>query len=421
MTSQATADRAPGVYLEQVATRPSRTLETGVPAFVGICIASPEPSTTALASAFGLSALLDSKPVAVPLDLTTWAALDAECGTAWAGGVLGFAVRGFFENGGRRCCVVTHECGELAEALAVLDGFDDFDIVCAPDIAGTSSAQALADQSLVLDLCSRRPGCFALLDGPGTRSLDASDLEKQIDHGVAKLRTLDQALRFNAALYAPWIKVAGACKDCKGKGCSTCNQTGQGYVPPSGHIAGVLARLDERIGVHRAPANEPIEGVLDLQCSFDDATLADLNAKGVNCIRALPGRGIRPWGARTLVPDHPAFSHVNMRRTYLTVARWLELLAADLTFEPNDLRLWLAINRRITAFLEDLHHKGALYGASPAEAFYVKCDAETTPPEVRDKGQIVTEVGLSLAHPNELVVLRLHAGSGTSSVTGFPG
>ncbi|WP_437275927.1 phage tail sheath subtilisin-like domain-containing protein [Sorangium sp. So ce375] len=413
-------NRAPGVHLEQVASRPSPVLETGVPAFVGARPSGLRPGLQDLAGKLGLAALYGEEPRPVTLDASTFTILDGALGAAWADGLLGFAVRGFFENGGRRCHVLLHAPGGFEAALARLEALDDFDVVCAPDTAGAPDSQSAAPaQEQILDLCAKRPGCFALLDAPGTRLPNPSVTAAAI---VARAKAIRQdrprESRFNGALYGPWIKVGGACPTCAGKGCASCAGTGQGLVPPSGHIAGVLSRLDHRIGVHRAPANEPLEGALDVQLALDDPAIAELNAAGLNCVRALPGRGIRPWGARTLTPDDAHFAHVNARRTYLTVARWLELAAADMTFEPNDLRLWLRINRQVTAFLDGLYRRGALQGATPVEAFYVKCDEETNPPALRERGMMVAEIGLSLARPSEFIVLRLLTGAGSAAVTG---
>jgi len=409
--------RAPGVYLQEVASRPGPALETGVPVFVGARLEARPAALVDLAGKLGIAALFGDEIQPVSMDASTWSVLDGAFGSAWAGGLLGFAVRGFFENGGRRCHVILHapEPPEAFDAvLTRLEALDDFDVVCAPDTAGMSDAQIA-----ILDLCARRPGCFALLDAKGSRLPDPEVQAAAFIQEAVDIRTRTSLDRYvNGALYGPWIKVQGACSTCSGKGCQSCGSTGQGFVPPSGHIAGILSSLDHRIGVHRAPANEPIQGALDIQLTLDEGTLAQLNGAGVNSIRALPGRGIRPYGARTLAPDEPHFSHVNTRRTYLTIARWLEHAAADMTFEPNDLRLWLRINRQVTAFLDGLYRRGALYGATPVEAFYVKCDAETNPPATREAGMVVSEIGLSLARPSEFIVLRLLTGAGKAAVSG---
>ena len=105
----------------------------------------------------------------------------------------------------------------------------------------------------------------------------------------------------------------------------------------------------------------------------------------MNCLRAVPGRGIRVWGARTLSGD-PTGSHIGARRVFLTMGRWLERFLTQLAFEPNDVRLWVRIMRELTAYLDGLFQGGALKGRTPEEAFFVKCDSETNPPEVTGRG-----------------------------------
>ena len=184
------------------------------------------------------------------------------------------------------------------------------------------------------------------------------------------------------------------------------------HVPPCGHIAGVYARTDAWTGIHKAPANEALEGVLDLETQLARPDQERLNAKGINCLCAFPGRGIRVWGARTL-SQRPEWAYINVRRLFLTAGRWVERRMADVAFEPNDIRLWTRIERDLTAYFETLFRHGVLKGNTPEEAFFVTCDAETNPPEVRDTGCAVTEIGLAPAVPNEFVVVRIiHGTSG---------
>ncbi len=167
------------------------------------------------------------------------------------------------------------------------------------------------------------------------------------------------------------------------------------------------------MGVHKAPANFVLNGVVDLSLNLSNANQESLNpthqAGGVNCLRILPGRGIRVWGARTLSQD-ANWCYVNVRRLFLTVGRWVERNLTNFTFEPNDLMLWIRIERELTAYLETLLAQGALQGNSPQEAFYIKCDAETNPPEVLDRGMVITEIGLAPTVPSEFIVVRLIQG-----------
>jgi phage tail sheath protein FI len=177
-------------------------------------------------------------------------------------------------------------------------------------------------------------------------------------------------------------------------------------LPPCGHVAGIVARTDARVGVFKAPANEEVLGILDLDRPIDDAVQDALNPEGVNCLRSFPGRAIRVWGARTL-SRQPEWLYVNVRRLALTLRRWIDLNMAWATFEPNTPRLWVRIQRELTAYLTTLWRDGGLLGDVPEQAFYVKCDGETNPSELREQGSVVTEIGLAPSSPAEFVVVRI--------------
>ena len=206
-----------------------------------------------------------------------------------------------------------------------------------------------------------------------------------------------------AALYWPWIKVFDP----------SSGQTT--HVPPSGHVAGIFGRNDDTRGVHKAPANEVIRGAIDLEVNITKAEHDSLNPVAVNCIRSFPGRGIRVWGARTLSSD-PEWRYLNVRRLFnyledsiLNGTQWA-------VFEPNDNALWAKLRRSIAAFLVNEWRKGALFGLTPAEAFFVKCDAETNPSEAIDVGQVTCEIGVAPVKPAEFVIFRLSQFSGGTSL-----
>jgi hypothetical protein len=379
--------KTPGVYREDVFPTLPAELRTGVPAFLGLAEKGP----------------VDEQNKPLPQMLTHWPEFEKHFGKPLPNSYLAYAVRGFFANDGRLCYVIRLEGlgGEaLDKGLAALAPLDTIDLVCAPDIM-TNPAQALELQQKVLDHCEHAGDRFAILD-----SLPRAK-EDKVEQHVQKV--LDQRRGLsgtNGALYFPWIDVGerdekGEIKD----------------VPPCGHVAGIYARSDERIGVHKAPANEVLEGVLDLEVNLTDAQQGQLNPHSVNCLRAFPGRGIRVWGARTLSSD-PAWTYVNVRRLFLTAGRWIERNMADTAFEPHDLKLWARINRELTTYFNGLFQRGALKGRTPQEAFYVKCDAETNPAEVRDAGQVVTEIGFAPAVPNEFVVVRIIHGPSGITIAG---
>lgn len=362
--------QAPGLYREDVFPARRAALPTGVPAFLGYTAAGT---------------------VNQPVRLTLFSQFAAAFGAPVAGRYLAAAVEGFFLNGGRECLVVPLAAGDaedaLAGGLAALASRQDLDLVCAPDLlAGSPPANQVARmQSAILAHCDAQGDRFALLDSrPGT------DL-----NGVrAQRNALQGSTGANGALYYPWVMLPGG-----------------SFVPPCGHVAGVVARCDLRTGVHKAPANEEIDGVVDLEANLTDADQALLNPVGVNALRAFPGRGIRVWGARTLSLQ-PAWTYISVRRLFLTAARWMELNLAATAFEPHDPRLWNRITRELTTWFEGLFRAGALKGRTAAEAFFVKCDGETNPPEVRDTGRVVTVIGLAPGLPNEFVVVRIIHGAG---------
>lgn len=202
-----------------------------------------------------------------------------------------------------------------------------------------------------------------------------------------------------ATLYWPWIRVFDPAT---GKNIS---------VPPSGHMAGIWSRNDNERGVHKAPANEVVRGAIGLDLNITKGEHDLLNPVGVNCIRAFPGRGIRVWGARTLSSD-PEWRYLNVRRLFNFIEESIFNGTQWVVFEPNDLQLWEKVKRSVNAFLFNVYRSGALFGATADQAYYVKCDEETNPPESRDIGQLVVEVGVAPVKPAEFVIFRIAQFSG---------
>jgi Bacteriophage tail sheath protein len=381
--------QAPGVYREDVFPAQRAALPTGVPAFLG------ETSRGAAGQ---------------PVRLTLFSQLAEAFGPPLAERYLAAAVEGFFLNGGTECLVVplahsadtadTDPEEALADGLAALAARQDLDLVCAPDIhaVAADADQVRRMQSAVLRHCAEQGDRFALLDGlPGAGLSQVLGQRDGLTAGGAAAGSSGA----NAALYTPWLRPAGS----------------QRFVPPCGHVAGVVARCDHRTGVHKAPANEELLGVVDLETGLTDADQALLNPAGVNALRAFPGRGIRVWGARTL-SRQDAWTYISVRRLFLTAARWIELNLAAAAFEPHDARLWNRITRELTTYFEGLFQAGALKGRTAAEAFFIKCDGETNAPEVRETGRVVTVIGLAPGLPNEFVVVRIVHGAGGVDVAG---
>lgn len=297
---------------------------------------------------------------------------------------LAHAVYGFFRNGGTRAYVAWIS-GEK-KVSQVLDGFEAID-----EIAIVAAPGNLSLRDDIKDHCEKLGDRIAVLDSEAEVDLNGANV-------VSTLKPFDSEY---AALYFPWIQVYDPATD------------SNIHVPPSGHIAGVYARVDGQKGVHKAPANESILGALDLKYALSKAKQDGLNPDGINCIRKLNGN-ILVWGARTIGGDaNTEFKYVNIRRYFSYLRDSLDKGTQWVVFEPNTPELWAKIRRNISAFLTVEWRKGALFGTKIEEAFYVKCDEENNPPEIRDLGQVVVEIGVAVVKPAEFVIFRLSQWSGT--------
>ncbi|SRR6266849_737884 len=285
--------------------------------------------------------------------------------------------------------------------FAGLEAVDTVTMLSVPDLMAAYKASAIdldavqSVQGAMIAHCELMGDRVAILDAPP--GLNAQQVR---EWRVDKARYDSKY----ATLYWPWIQVFDPL-------------TGdQKLVPPSGHMAGIWARSDTTRGVHKAPANEVVRGAVDLEKMITKGEHDQLNPQGINCIRAFPGRGIRVWGARTLSSD-TSWKYINVRRLFNYLESSILLGTHWVVFEPNDMALWERVKRTINAFLVRSWRDGALFGATPQEAFYVKCDSETNPSEVIDAGQLVVEIGIAPVKPAEFVIFRIAQFSGGTSLT----
>jgi len=376
--------KSPGVHVESAGDRfiSLDAVETGVTGFLGVTRKGPRQS---------------------PVRVGSFEQYEKVFGE----GVdfMSAGVRGFFDNGGRSAVIVNvqpqggldptpddfiGQQGTEWRGLRALERVEEVDLVVAPDLMrhmGTSIGftepdNALAVQRAMIEHCERMHDRIALLDcPPGQELQNALRWRKHFDTS-------------HAALYFPWIKVRRG-------------TTVGPAVPPSGHIAGSIAKHDVLEGVHRAPANLKIEGLVDVSRRVRRGERDLCFDQRLNTLLTFPGRGIRIWGARTLSSDQ-AFNQINVRRLFILVRKSVERFAQWVVFEPNEPTLWKRLVRPIEVFLYQLWQKGALAGATADEAFYVKCDEETNPPESRDVGQLTCEIGIAPVRPAEYIVVRIH-------------
>jgi phage tail sheath protein FI len=316
--------------------------------------------------------------------------------------LLAHAVYGFFNNGGTRCFVTRVAAdGEVAGALEKFEAIDEIALVAVPGKCDPAIWAAVDTH------CKNMGDRFAIFDSPKEVETDG-DLDVTLLAPDNEDNVLPDFSDY-AAFYFPWIQVFDPATKI-----AVPDGDGRIFVPPSGHIAGVYARVDTGRGVHKAPANEVIQGALGLKYQISKAKQDGLNPHGVNCIRDLNGN-IRIWGARTIGGDaNTEWKYLSVRRLFLFLRESIDEGTQWVVFEPNTPELWAKITRNVTAFLTNVWRSGALFGATPQEAFFVKCDAETNPPEVRDLGQVVTEIGVAVVKPAEFVIFRISQWAGPS-------
>jgi hypothetical protein len=292
--------------------------------------------------------------------------------------------------------------GDVAQrtGFSSLEAIEEITMLAVPDLTAAYEQGALdlegfqAVQLAMIAHCELMGDRMAILDPPPGLN------PQQIKEWRVEKAGYDSRY---ATLYWPRIKVADPL--------SGTNV----FVPPSGHMAGIWARTDATRGVHKAPANEVIRGAITIENNITKNEHDLLNPVGINCIRAFPGRGIRVWGARTISSD-PAWKYINVRRLFNYLEKSILVNTDWVVFEPNDRELWSKIRRTIASFLVMEWRKGALFGSSPDEAFFVKCDDETNPAEGIDAGQVVCEIGVAPVKPAEFVIFRLAQLQGGTSL-----
>lgn len=319
---------------------------------------------------------------------------------------LTHAVYGFFQNGGTRCFVArvrTDNAAEIDKALAEFESIDAVAIVAAPGLSGPDVWNRLVTH------CELMEDRFAILDSPATVESPDGDLDVTL-LSYDTPNNLLPGRNKNAAFYFPHIQVVDPSKQLQDQDPSRniwLNARGRVCIPPSGHVAGLYARMDVQRGVHKAPANEVLRGAVDVKYYIGKPKQELLNPQGVNCIRNLNGN-IVVYGARTIGGDRNGeWKYINVRRTFLYIKESIDEGTQWAVFEPNDEKLWGKLKLNVSAFLTLVWRSGALFGSTPDQAFFVKCDAETNPVEVREMGQVIVEIGVAIVRPAEFVIFRV--------------
>jgi len=306
--------------------------------------------------------------------------------------VLSLAVFGFFDNGGTECYVVAVAkatgLGSLTDPLKQIAPIDEVAIVAAPGVTAASPKAELVEH------CSKLDDRFAVLDG-----LDVATATPAAVNGAAV--GAGRELTY-AGMYYPWIKLQ-----------DPLDPTKMIAQPPSGHIAGLYARVDSTRGVFKAPANETVIGARDVTQKLTKGDRETLNKGGINVIRDF-GSSILVFGARTLgSAANTDFRYVSTRRYMNFLKESIDEGTQFVVFEPNSPALWQRVIRSVSDFLYNQWRDGALFGETPKQAFFVKCDADTNPASQRDLGILVTEIGVAIVKPAEFVVFRIQQITGS--------
>ena len=388
--------QAPGVYVEEISSgsKPIAGVGTSIAGFIGrvddnVTMPNKPVRSTQLPETYALA------PVNQPQLITSWERFKTGFGDFQeSNATLAHALFGFFNNGGTRCWV-TRIADEInpENVRAALETFKPIDEIAIVVVPGAVSDEV---QNAILDHCEDQylQDRFAILDGRHEEVTNFNLTKEAIQGG-----TRDSSY---GAIYFPWIEVFDPITD------------KNIYVPPSGHITGVYSRVDTERGVNKAPANEVIRGAEGVEIDVTKADQAGLNPDGINVIRKFSSNNnILIWGARTLASKEDSeWQYINVRRLFLYLRESIDEGTQWAVFEPNDFKLWAKIRRNVSAFLTNVWRDGALFGKTAQEAFYVKCDEETNPPEVRDLGQVVTEIGVAVVKPAEFVIFRISQWAG---------
>jgi phage tail sheath protein FI len=389
---------APGVYVEEIPplARPIAGVGTSTAAFIGV------------------ADRLAVGDVGKPKKFTSWGefstfikgagATDTTPIYTTANRTLALAVFGFFNNGGTACYVLpvgaVGDLATLGTELEALAPIDEIAIVAAP---GIDDAVRKAE---LLDHCFTLQDRVAVLDGVKSPASDSTPADI---YGAAMPTggptTPD---RFSyGAIYFPWLKVFNPLWTAGGSEPKFIDQ------PPSGHVAGIWARVDATRGVHKAPANEGVVGIVDLERLITKDKQKSLNPPGINVIRMFGSAPI-VYGARTLGGDRNGeYKYLNVRRFMNFLKESIDEGTQFVVFEPNTPALWQRIIRSVSDFLYNQWREGALFGETPKQAFFVKCDAETNPSSTRELGQVITEIGVAVTKPAEFVIFRIQQQTGS--------
>ena len=277
--------------------------------------------------------------------------------------------------------------GEAAEDPDDRTGIQALENEPTISIVGVPGQTSVTVQKALVAHCDKMRYRFAVLDTPLGASLNGARSHRQ---------NFDTT---RAAIYYPALEIADRFGEPGDKR----------VIAPSGHVIGVYARTDLTRGVHKAPANEVLRGILSFNTALTKGEQDILNPINLNCLRDFrtENRGLRVYGARVATSD-PEWKYVNVRRLLLFIEQSLDTGLQWAVFEPNDQPLWDTVKQSITNFLTTVWRSGALEGTKQEEAFFVNIGYDITMSQDDiDNGRMIVEVGVAPVKPAEFVIVRI--------------
>jgi hypothetical protein len=452
----------PGVYVEEISKFPPSitAVQTAIPAFIGYTQIAKKDGQSLINVPLRISSLLEFESyygTAQPEEhlLTT---VEDEAGTTRynvslpdtqakpaSKHLLYYAMQQFFDNGGGPCYIISvgtyltlgtviSDDTAFRKALDELKKQDEPTLIVIPEGQSMAADTYLSLIQTALAQCALLKDRFTIIDfthtGKGLKTegeiLDAAKAFRD------KMAATPEELRFGA-VYFPNIRssfnyaydetkikvvIGGAEKDF-----STLTNLQKAnvrlaisnfsiYLPPSASVAGVYARVDNTRGVWKAPANEVVKSVFEVTCDINDQIQQNLNVdvdngKSINAIRFFTGKGVKIWGARTLDGNSNEWRYVSVRRYFNMVEESTKKATEQFVFEPNDANTWVKVRAMIENFLTNQWRAGALAGAKPEHAFYVKVGINETMTAFDIlEGKMIVEIGLAVVRPAEFIILR---------------
>jgi uncharacterized protein len=288
-------------------------------------------------------------------------------------------------------------------AIDTLRACDDVNFIAVPDRPTAAGQQMLTVQQALITHCELMADRFGVLDTDPGATLFGAPVGNILS--MEQLRRGVDSTRGYAGLYGPWLRVTPD------------NDGPPIMVPSSGHVCGIFARSDASRGVHKAPANEIVNGALGVERRISLIEQGQLNMLGVNIVQVFQDGG-RPilWGARTTATDLN-WQYVNIRRLFLYLEESIQEGIRWAVFEPNNLELWQKLKRTLTDFLTRAWRDGALFGAKASEAFYVRIDDALNPFSEQALGRLHIEIGVRPSYPAEFIIVRIGIWDGGSDVS----